>query len=120
MRDLLDEKTVTLQHTSDPPTSVTLPAGLRLLGMIGRILRAPGHDPRMAASLIRHLACSVGTEFVLIATVVIWCAAWGLAAFRLARWPCPRCGIAWLSSQEVRLGASRRCGKCGLGLYEKP
>lgn len=59
-RDLLDEKTVTLQHASDPPTSVTLPAGLRrrqrLLGMIGRTLRAPGHDPRVAASLIRPLA----------------------------------------------------------------
>jgi len=59
-RDPLQQKTVTLRGPVDPPTSVTLPAGLRrrqrLLGMIGRILRAPGHDPRMAASLIRPLA----------------------------------------------------------------
>lgn len=52
--------------------------------------------------------------------MVIWAVFWGGSAFRVARWPCPRCGRAWLSYQEPNLGAERRCKQCGLGLYEAP
>jgi hypothetical protein len=52
--------------------------------------------------------------------LVMWALFWGWSAFRVARWPCPRCGRPWLSYQEPHLGAERRCKQCGLGLYEAP
>jgi predicted RNA-binding Zn-ribbon protein involved in translation (DUF1610 family) len=63
---------------------------------------------------------SDASEFFFVGAVVVWCAAWGCAAFRVARWPCPRCGQPWLSNQEPQLGARRACKNCGLGLYEAP
>lgn len=62
----------------------------------------------------------LANDLVFIAAILLWCIAWGWAAFRVARWPCPRCGAAWLSNQEVRIGAPRKCANCGLGLYEEP
>lgn len=59
-------------------------------------------------------------EFIFLGTVVLWGAAWGYAALRVVRWPCPRCGQPWLSNQQARLGAPRVCANCGLGLYEAP
>ena len=63
---------------------------------------------------------NASSEFFLISAVVLWCGAWGYAAFRVSRWPCPRCSKPWLSNQEPRLGAPRVCANCGLGLYESP
>jgi len=50
--------------------------------------------------------------------LVVWLVWWAFAAFRLVRWPCPRCGAPWMSSQPVEFTKTRKCGKCGLGLYE--
>jgi len=55
----------------------------------------------------------------LIALAVLWAIFWGWAALRVVRWPCPRCGKAWLSHQEPVIG-SRACSNCGLVLYEPP
>jgi len=55
-----------------------------------------------------------------VALMVIWTAFWGWSAFRVVRWPCPRCGKAWLANQELEIGAERRCSSCGLSLYESP
>lgn len=57
---------------------------------------------------------------VLTGVMITWCIFWGWAAFRVVRCPCPRCGETWLSNQDVRIGAFRRCAKCGLALYEAP
>ena len=59
-----------------------------------------------------------GTVWVLPAAFLGWCFLWGRAAFRVVRWPCPRCGAPWLSSQPPEFSRHRKCGKCGLGLYE--
>jgi predicted RNA-binding Zn-ribbon protein involved in translation (DUF1610 family) len=50
--------------------------------------------------------------------IALWCTTWGIAAFRVSRWPCPRCGRPWLAGQEPRIGGRRACASCGLGLYE--
>lgn len=50
----------------------------------------------------------------------VWALWWGQTAFRLVRWPCPRCGQAWLAQQESGLCTHRRCARCGLALYESP
>jgi len=71
----------------------------------------------IAAMLLFHLPQS---DLALFLVVGLWCIALGWAAFRVVRWPCPRCGAAWLSNQELRLGARRACANCGLGLYEQP
>ena len=71
-------------------------------------------------ALAVNLLLGVTSEFLFLGAIVLWCAAWGFAAIRVSRWPCPRCGQPWLGNQEVRLGASRTCANCGLGLYEAP
>src|SRR4051794_26137158 len=58
------------------------------------------------------------TESVLVVIMVIWCILWGWSAVRVIRCPCPRRGQPWLSNQDPRIGAPRRCSKCGLALYE--
>jgi len=41
--------------------------------------------------------------------------AWfGVAAARLLRWPCPRCGRPFLGNHDPW---ARRCGNCSLRLY---
>jgi ribosomal protein S27AE len=50
--------------------------------------------------------------YVAVALSLLWFA---VAAFRLLRWPCPRCGRPFLASQDPW---ERRCGNCALGLYE--
>lgn len=50
--------------------------------------------------------------------MVVWIFFWARAALRLVRWPCPRCKAPWLSSQTVEFSRHRKCGSCGLGLYE--
>ena len=59
-----------------------------------------------------------GTVFVVL--MLIWVILWGWSAFRLVRWPCPRCGKAWLANQEPYLLAKRTCSSCGLHIYEQP
>jgi hypothetical protein len=56
----------------------------------------------------------------LLMLTIIWFGFWAWSALRVARFPCPRCGQAWLSSQGAAWGAKRRCSHCGLGLYERP
>ena len=67
--------------------------------------------------------------YVLIALLSLWGVFWGWAALHVVRWPCPRCGKAWLSHQEPVIGSpfsmsdrvgSRSCSNCGLALYERP
>ena len=59
-------------------------------------------------------------EYSLQTLTIIWCVLWAWSAFRVVRWPCPKCGVAWLSNQEAEIGAKRCCSNCGLCLYEKP
>jgi hypothetical protein len=47
-----------------------------------------------------------------------WALVWGVLAFRLVRWPCPRCGRPWLSHQAAELGVPRQCAYCHLKLYQ--
>jgi len=62
----------------------------------------------------------IQSELLLLGSLLLWAVVWAWLAIRIARWPCPKCGVAWLSNQEVRLGAPRACSKCGLGLYDEP
>lgn len=71
-------------------------------------------------AIIAALVLGRLSQILLFAAVVLWCVALGWAAFRVTRWPCPRCNASWLAGQEPRLGASRQCAGCGLGLYEEP
>lgn len=59
-------------------------------------------------------------EGVLFLITCAWAILWGWAAFRVVRWPCPRCRKTWLSGQDIFLGAPRQCANCGLSLYEPP
>jgi len=59
-------------------------------------------------------------EAVFVGLMVVWAVLWGWSAFRVVRWPCPRCGKAWLAHQEPAIGAQRVCSNCGLSLYESP
>jgi ribosomal protein S27AE len=68
-------------------------------------------------------ARSLGVEnptFVFVILAVIWVGLWGWSAFRVIRFPCPRCGLPFLANQEPQYQATRSCSKCGLGLYEQP
>jgi len=87
-----------------------LAVGLLVGGLPGAVVLV------IAAKVVFRLS----NDFVFIAVMLLWCIAWGWAAFRVARWPCPRCGVAWLSNQDARLGTPRRCASCGLALYEQP
>ncbi len=59
-----------------------------------------------------------GGGWVLVGALLLWLFICGRSAFRVVRWPCPRCGVPWLSSQPPEFTRHRKCGKCGLGLYE--
>jgi hypothetical protein len=72
------------------------------------------------AFLVAQFLPEALVPLLLIGAVVLWAVFWGALAFRVVRWPCPRCGVAWLSNQEARLGVKRCCAKCGLALYEQP
>ena len=94
--------------------------GYRRRNWLAAGLLVGGLPAAFAVAIAASIAFEPASEFVLFAAVLSWCLAWGWAAFRVARWPCPRCDIPWLSSQEPRLGVPRRCGRCGLALYEAP
>jgi len=53
----------------------------------------------------------LGGDIVIGSTMAIWAALWGWLAFRVTRFPCPRCGAAFNSAHA--------CEKCGLQLYEQ-
>ena len=61
-----------------------------------------------------------GALAVLVGGALVWSIVWGWCAFRLVRWPCPRCGVSWLANQDPRIGAKRCCTSCHLALYESP
>jgi hypothetical protein len=50
----------------------------------------------------------VGTMFVVVS---LWAIGWGWLAFRVTRFPCPRCGTAFNSGYA--------CSQCSLLLYEQ-
>ena len=54
------------------------------------------------------------------ALAAIWAVLWGWSAFRVVRFPCPRCGMAFLSNQELQFETKRCCAGCGLELYAQP
>ena len=59
------------------------------------------------------------SSVVMVTTLVPLLAVWAWVAFRLVRFPCPRCGVPFLANQEPEIKASRVCSKCGLKLYEE-
>jgi hypothetical protein len=65
----------------------------------------------------RLLAIALGT--VLVALSLPWSIVFAWFAFRLVRFPCPKCGVPFLAPQEFRFDAHRRCLNCGLGLHEE-
>ena len=80
-----------------------------VLGMPGAVLLAIG---------IRKLT-GQETSIVAVATLIPWLVIWAWLAFRLVRFPCPRCGVPFLANQEPEIKTSRVCSKCGLKLYEE-
>ena len=58
---------------------------------------------------------------LVVATVLPWLAFWTWLAFRVARFPCPRCGVPFLANQEsdTEMKKSGVCSKCGLKLYQE-
>ena len=62
----------------------------------------------------------INAEDVFIGLAITWAIIWVWSAFCVVRWPCPRCGVAWLSHQGAEIGAKRCCAHCGLCLYEQP
>jgi hypothetical protein len=83
--------------------------------MLGMALGMPGITAICVAALL------IGLESVIIvypAALMVWLVWWAISAFRLVRWPCPRCGVPWLSSQPIEFTKHRKCGQCDLGLYE--
>jgi hypothetical protein len=87
------------------------------VAVIGLLL---GFPITVAIAIVLKLFSGPPHEAGLVGLVIVWAALWSWSAFRLARWPCPQCGKAWLSGQEPRLGAIRCCANCGLGLYQVP
>ena len=83
-------------------------------------LLVAGFPLAVVFAIAAKVLLGASSEFVFIGAVVLWCAAWGYAAIRVSRWPCPRCSQPWLANQEARLGAPRVCANCRLGLYEAP
>lgn len=54
-----------------------------------------------------------------IVLTIMWSGIWVWSVFRASKWPCPRCGSAWLSSQRLKHVGENSCSKCGLNLYEE-
>ena len=94
--------------------------GYRRRNRVAVLALVGGLPLAFAAAIAVKLVFGGGGEALLVSAVLLWCALWGWAAIRVARWPCPRCGAPWLSNQEARIGAPRACAKCGLGLYAEP
>ena len=84
-------------------------ADYRRRNRIATLLLVPGFIvPLLVALLLR--AFSAGPAiFFLAPPFAVWCAIWGYFAFRVVRFPCPRCGTQFQSARE--------CGNCGLRLY---
>ena len=87
---------------------------------LAAILLLAGLPAAFLIAVALKLLTGIQDEVILAGSIALWAFAWGWAAIRVARWPCPRCGAPWLSNQAVELGAPRRCAKCALGLYEEP
>lgn len=94
--------------------------GYRTRNRVATALLLAGLPAAFAVVVAVKIAFGGTGEFMLIASITLWCVAWGWAAVRVARWPCPRCNVPWLSNQEVQFAATRKCANCGLSLYEEP
>jgi hypothetical protein len=51
------------------------------------------------------------------AAMILWGLIFIRLAFRVVRFPCPRCDTPFLFRQDP---GGRQCSKCGLALYEDP
>jgi len=101
----------------------TVPAAWRQYrrrNLIATLGLVAGMPCTVALAILLKLWSPEQAQFAFPIIVVVWALLWAWSAFRVVRWPCPRCGRAWLSYQEANLGAERRCKQCGLGLYEAP
>jgi len=63
-----------------------------------------------AIAILLKVQFGFASEMTLALVMSVWAAIWGWLAFRVARFPCPRCGSA--------LDSNRVCEHCGLSLYE--
>lgn len=79
-----------------------LAAGLLILGLPGAFAIA------IALKIFDISTSQIG----LVTIVLIWACLFGYAAFRVVRFPCPRCGH--------HFGGARACTTCALLLYESP
>lgn len=59
------------------------------------------------------------SDLLVVGTVLPWLALWAWLAFRVVRFPCPRCGVPSLANQEPEMKRNRVCSKCGLKLYQE-
>lgn len=71
----------------------------------------------MAISLREIISQDSG--LLVLGTVLPWLALWAWLAFRVVRFPCPRCGIPFLANQEPKMKKNRVCSRCGLKLYQE-
>ena len=69
------------------------------------------------AVVLKRALPDVQPDVLLGAVVGLWCVCWGWLAFRVARFPCPRCGEVFFANQEPLIVGPRSCGNCGLQLY---
>lgn len=59
----------------------------------------------------------IDSSLVFPLMAILWAVSWGLMAFKLIRFPCPRCNAPFLANQTAKLKKDRSCVNCGLKLY---
>jgi len=74
----------------------------------------------VVVAIALKILAGLASPAVFASLAVVWVAAWGAAALRSVRVPCPRCGASFLAGQDPAFQLKRCCSKCGLGLYEQP
>jgi hypothetical protein len=71
----------------------------------------PGIFVAPTSALALSVFVPVSPGFLVFGTTALWALVWGRLAFRVARFPCPRC--------QAHLASERWCSECGLRLYEQ-
>jgi len=71
-------------------------------------------------AIVLKIWTGLTSPVVFTGLVVLWVLAWGAAALRSVRVPCPRCHAPFLAGQDPQFHLKRYCSHCGLGLYEQP
>ena len=62
----------------------------------------------------------INSAIVAVLAFLLWIFFIGWFAFKITRFPCPRCTLPFIANQNVSFVKKRCCNNCGLGLYEKP